>query len=125
VLKEVIGKIQNTILMYLLVTEQEKHIQTSRPALLMQQKDYLKGFRFHDLRHTWCSRLCELGVDEATIMELGRWKTRSMINRYAHPSTDHKRQVLERLNKIPLIFTTGVKTDALIKLTIMLTSVKI
>jgi len=38
VLKDVIGKIQNTILMYLLVTKQENHIQTSRPALLMQQR---------------------------------------------------------------------------------------
>jgi integrase len=61
----------------------------------------LEGFRFHDLRHTLCSRMCELGIDEATIMELGGWKTRSMINRYAHPSMDHKRAALEKLNKVP------------------------
>ena len=32
--------------------------------LLVGQEDQigLKGFRFHDLRHTWCSRMCELGV---------------------------------------------------------------
>ena len=63
----------------------------------------LEGFTFHMLRHTWCSRMCELGVDEATIMEIGGWKTRSMINRYAHPSMDHKREALEKLNKVPLI----------------------
>jgi integrase len=40
----------------------------------------LKRFRFHDLRHTWCLRLCELGIDESTIMKLGGWKTRSMID---------------------------------------------
>jgi integrase len=75
----------------------------------------LQGFRFHDLRHTWCSRLCELGVDEATIMQLGGWKTRSMIDRYAHPSTDHKREALEKLNKVPLILPLDNKSDALNK----------
>ena len=32
--------------------------------LLAGQEDQLglKRFRFHDLRHTWCSRMCELGV---------------------------------------------------------------
>jgi integrase len=73
----------------------------------------LEGFVFHDLRHTWCSKMCELGVDEATIMQLGGWKTRSMIDRYAHPSMDHKREVLERLNKVPLILPLGKKSDAL------------
>jgi integrase len=67
------------------------------------EKIGLAGFRFHDLRHTWCSRMCELGVDEATIQELGGWKTRSMIKRYAHPSMDHKREALEKLSRVPLI----------------------
>ena len=60
--------------------------------------------------------MCELGADEATTMELGGWKTRSMINRYAHPSTDHKREVLERLNKVPLILPLPKKSDALINI---------
>lgn len=67
----------------------------------------LEGFRFHDLRHTWCSRMCELGVDETTIRELGGWKTRSMIDHYAHPSMKHKREALEKLSKVPLNFTLG------------------
>ena len=62
----------------------------------------LEGFTFHRLRHTWCSKMCELGVDEATIQGIGGWKTRSMINRYTHPSMDHKREALEKLNKVPL-----------------------
>ena len=36
----------------------------------------LEGFTFHVLRHTWCSKMCELGVDEATIQGIGGWKTR-------------------------------------------------
>ena len=76
----------------------------------------LEGFTFHMLRHTWCSRMCELGVDEATIMEIGGWKTRSMINRYAHPSMDHKREALEKLNKVPLILPLVEEEQTLIKI---------
>ena len=50
-------------------------------------------------------KLSELGVDETTIRELGGWKTRSMIDRYAHPSMKHKREALEKLSKVPLDFT--------------------
>jgi integrase len=82
----------------------------------------LEGFRFHDLRHTWCSRMCELGVDEATIMELGGWKTRSMINRYAHPSMQHKREALEKLSKVPLILPLLEKDEHLKNLTTTLIS---
>ena len=48
----------------------------------------LKKFTYHHTRHTACSRWLEAGVPEATIMELGGWKTRSMIDRYAHPSRE-------------------------------------
>jgi len=49
-------------------------------------------------------------------MKIGGWKTRSMINRYAHPSIDHKRKALGKLSNVPLIFPTGEKSDALIKI---------
>ena len=76
----------------------------------------LPGFRFHDLRHTWCSRMCELGADEATTMDPRKSDTPITTNRYAHPSTDHKREVLERLNKVPLILPLPKKSDALINI---------
>jgi len=71
----------------------------------------LQGFRFHDLRHSWCSRMCELGVDEATIRELGGWKTKNMIDRYAHPSMNHKREAVEKLEKVPLNSTLNKNQD--------------
>ena len=58
-------------------------------------------------------------------MELGGWKTRSMINRYAHPSTGHKREVLERLNKVPLILPLVEKDEHPSNETITLTSYNI
>ena len=42
----------------------------------------------HDLRHTWCSRLGEKGVDDRTFQELGGWKTLKMVQRYSH-TNDH------------------------------------
>ncbi len=74
----------------------------------------MAGFRFHDLRHTWCSRLCALGIDESTIMKLGGWKTRSMIDRYSHPSKGHMRNAVEKLERLPLISTLSKKHNALI-----------
>ena len=88
-------------------------IKTGFPNAM--KKIGLKKIRFHDLRHTWCSRMCELGVDEATIMEIGGWKTRSMINRYSHPSIEGKREALERLNKVPLNLPPLENSDTLNK----------
>ena len=53
--------------------------------------------RFHDLRHTFASRLAMEGVDLLTIKELGGWKTLSMVQRYAHPSPSHRKHAIERL----------------------------
>ena len=44
----------------------------------------VKLFRFHDLRHTFATRLVQAGVDIYTGQKLGRWKTISMVMRYAH-----------------------------------------
>ncbi len=66
-----------------------------------------------------------MGVDEATIQGIGGWKTRSMINRYTHPSMDHKREALEKLNKVPLILPLGTEDDHPSNLTTPLNSVNI
>jgi integrase len=43
----------------------------------------------HTLRHTFASRLAMKGVDLPTIMELGGWKSLSMVQRYSHLSPKH------------------------------------
>ena len=53
--------------------------------------------RFHDLRHTFASRLVMEGVDLLTIKELGGWKTLLMVQRYAHLSPSHRNHAIERL----------------------------
>lgn len=49
----------------------------------------LDDFRFHDLRHTWASWHRQAGTSCDELKELGGWKTRSMVDRYAKFATEH------------------------------------
>mgnify|MGYP002737753501 CR=1 FL=1 len=49
----------------------------------------IEDFRFHDLRHTWASLMRQNGVGLDALQELGGWKMRTMVQRYAHLSVDH------------------------------------
>lgn len=57
------------------------------------------SFRFHDLRHTYCSQLAMNGVDLKTIQELIGHKTIEMTMRYSHLSPSHKRRAINLLDR--------------------------
>jgi integrase len=57
----------------------------------------IENFRFHDLRHTFASRLAMEGVDPMTIRELMGHKSMAMTLRYSHLSPGHRRTAIERL----------------------------
>jgi integrase len=57
----------------------------------------IDNFRFHDLRHTFASRLAMESVDPMTIRELMGHKTMAMTLRYSHLSPGHRRTAIERL----------------------------
>jgi integrase len=61
------------------------------------QRARIKDFHFHDLRHTFASRLVMAGVDIRTVQELMGHKTIAMTLRYSHLSPDHKRKAMEAL----------------------------
>jgi hypothetical protein len=52
---------------------------------------FIKIFRFHDFRHTFATRLVQNGVDLYTVQSSGRWKTVTMVQRYARHNPESLR----------------------------------
>jgi integrase len=59
----------------------------------------IENFRWHDLRHTFASRLVMAGVDLPTVQRLMGHKTIAMTMRYAHLAEGHVTAAVERLVK--------------------------
>jgi len=57
----------------------------------------IEGLRFHDLRHTFASRLVETGVDLITVKELLGHHSVRVTERYTHSGAEQKRKAVEKL----------------------------
>jgi integrase len=53
------------------------------------RKAEISHSRFHDLRHTWASWHRQAGTSCDELKDLGGWKTRSMVDRYAKFATEN------------------------------------
>ena len=67
---------------------------------LAKKKAGISKLRFHDLRHTFATRLVQNGVDLFTVQKLGRWKNTSMVMRYAHHCTESLRAGIEVMDSL-------------------------
>ena len=78
------------------------------------KKAKIEGFRFHDLRHTFGTRLGMNGYDLKTIMEIMGIKDPKVAMIYLNPTPEHKRNAVESLDGakcLTTIFTTQANPD--------------
>jgi integrase len=59
----------------------------------------IKNFRWHDLRHTFCSRLAQSGASLKVIQEAAGHKTIQMAARYSHMDRSTMREAMMVLNR--------------------------
>lgn len=57
----------------------------------------MEGVSWHTLRHTFASRLAMSGASEGTIAALLRHSGTSLVKRYAHLSSSHLQQEVEKV----------------------------
>ncbi|HEV2022157.1 MAG TPA: tyrosine-type recombinase/integrase [Terriglobales bacterium] len=76
-----------------MVTVQKCHETALRTAKISP------GFRLYDLRHTFGSRSAMAGVDLATLKELMGHSNISITMRYVHPTPEHKREAVQKLER--------------------------
>ena len=77
----------------------------------------IENFRWHDLRHTWASWHIQEGTPMHILQELGGWSSPEMVQKYAHLSSEHLAQWVDRrpavlavdLPESDTFFTTGKK----------------
>lgn len=60
----------------------------------------IRDFRFHDLRHTWASWHRQAGTSCDELKELGGWKSREMVDRYAKYATEHLAVAATRIERV-------------------------
>ena len=78
-----------------------------KTGLTRIESEKMIRFRFHDLRHTFGSRLGMAGKDLKTIMEIMGHKTTKVAMMYQHPMPSHKLEAVKTLDQVPPIFTPG------------------
>lgn len=79
---------------------------SNRAWYTARRKAKLKGFRWHDLRHTWASWHVMNGTRLETLQELGGWKTLQMVRRYAHLAPEHLHAAAANVKPVSLRYNT-------------------
>jgi site-specific recombinase XerD len=54
------------------------------------ERGNVEAAKFHDLRHTFCTRMVAAGVDLITLASITGHKSMDMLRRYTHPSDSAK-----------------------------------
>jgi integrase len=74
----------------------------------------IQGLRFHDLRHTFASRLVQLGVDLITVQRLLGHARITMTARYAHSPDSARIAAVTRLENFSISQTVPNRSPGLL-----------
>jgi len=69
----------------------------------------LEGFRFHDLRHTYCSNLMLFGADIKDVKEMIGHKDLAMTDRYTHLASERQLMIQKNLAAHYITTTSGIE----------------
>lgn len=75
------------------------------------RKAGIENFRFHDLRHTFATRLVQRGIDLYKVAKLLGHTDVSTTQRYAHHYPESLRDGVEILDALTVKVDRGEKTD--------------
>jgi integrase len=79
-------------------TDPTKHIGSWKTAWTNARKDAKVQCRWHDMRHTFVSKMAESQASDATIMSLAGHVSRKMMERYSHTRAEAKRAAIAVLD---------------------------
>jgi integrase len=91
------GYLQGTVVPY--ATDPTKPIGSWKVAWTAARTSAKVNCRWHDMRHTFVSRLAESHASDATIMSLAGHLSRKMMERYSHTRAEAKRSAIEILDR--------------------------
>jgi len=117
VLRKQIGKHQANVFTFNGKTVHQVNTKAWHKAL---KRVGIENFRWHDLRHTWASWHIQEGTPLHVLQELGGWSTPEMVQKYAHLSSEHLAQWVDRRPAVlaeivpesDTFFTTGKEKGA-------------
>jgi integrase len=94
--------------------ESEPHDASNlrRSFYIYVEKAKVSKCRFHDLRHTFATRLVQAGVDRYKVQKLLRHKSPIMTQRYAHHYPESLRDGVETLDRISTFLAQSKEKEA-------------
>ena len=95
VLREQIDKHEEFVFTYRKRPIKEVNTKAWRAAL---RRAGIENFRWHDLRPTWASWHVQAGTPLHVLQELGGWESVEMVRRYAHLSSEHLAEYVNKMS---------------------------
>jgi integrase len=104
VIREQLGKHETHVFSYREAPVRQVNTKAWRGALA---RVGITDFRWHDLRHTWASWHVQAGTPLHVLQELGGWECVEMVRKYAHFSSMHLAEYVDRLSSLRVVGSNG------------------